>query len=80
MRGTLLERALEVSFRRAGARQPSTYSLLGEVFSKDDLSKLFPGNLGQKVSQKRKLEYFDIINKVPVHTAKSACYESVFPT
>ena len=57
MRATLLERALEVSFRRAGGnpvRQPATYSLLGEIFSKDDLSKLFPGKLSAKEAQKRK--------------------------
>ena len=71
MRVTLFERTLEVSFRRAGgnpARQPSTYSLLGEVFSKDDLSKLFPGKLSKTEADKRKLlalEYLDIINKFP---------------
>ena len=71
MRATLLERALEVSFRRAGGnpvRQPSTYSLLGEIFSKDDLSKLFPGKLSAKEAQKRKklaMEYLNIINEIP---------------
>jgi len=88
MRVTLLERALEVSFRRAGgnpARQPSTYSLLGEIFSKNDLSKLFPGNLSKKESDKRKLlamEYLDIINELPrghIRTAKIGVLRERFP-
>ena len=51
MRASLMEKALEVSFRRAGGnpvRQPSTYSLLGEIFSKDDLSKLFFGRVSAR--------------------------------
>mgnify|MGYP006137750561 CR=1 FL=1 len=88
MRATLLERALEVSFRRAGGnpvRQPSTYSLLGEIFSKDDLSKLFPGGLSQTESNKRKLlamEYLDIINEIPrghMRTAKIGMLRERFP-
>ena len=88
MRATLLERALEVSFRRAGgnpARQPSTYSLLGEVFSKDDLSKLFPGKLSTPEADKRKLlamEYLDIINELPrghARTAKLGMLRERFP-
>lgn len=85
---TLLERALEVSFRRAGgnpARQPSTYSLLGEIFSKNDLSKLFPGKLSQKEADKRKLlamEYLDIINEIPrghIRTARIGMLRERFP-
>ena len=88
MRATLLERALEVSFRRAGgnpARQPSTYSLLGEVFSKDDLSKLFPGKLSKTEADMRKLlamEYLDIINELPrghIRTAKLGMLRERFP-
>ena len=88
MRATLFERALEVSFRRAGgnpARQPSTYSLLGEVFSKDDLSKLFPGKLSKTEADKRKLlamEYLDIINEIPrghIRTAKLGMLRERFP-
>ena len=88
MRATLFERALEVSFRRAGgnpARQPSTYSLLGEVFSKDDLSKLFPGKLSKTEADKRKLlamEYLDIINEFPrghIRTAKLGMLRERFP-
>ena len=46
MRATLLEKALEKGFRQAGGnptKQPSTYSLLGGRFTKEDLSCLFPG-------------------------------------
>ena len=87
-RATLLERALEVSFRRAGGnpvRQPSTYSLLGEIFSKDDLSKLFPGKLSAKEAQKHKtlaMEYLNIINEIPrghVRTAKIGMLRELFP-
>jgi len=89
-RATLLERALEGSFRRAGgnpARQPATYSLLGEVFSKDDVSRLFPGKLSAAESEKRKkpngiLGYHQrdaacmIINALPI----LACCANSFPT
>ena len=59
------------------------YSLLGEVFSKDDLS--FPGKLSKTESQKRKLlamEYLDIINEVPrdhIRTAKLRMLRERFP-
>ena len=77
-RATLLERALENSFRRAGGnptRQPATYSLLGEVFSKIDVSKLFPGKLSATESDKRKklaMEYLDIINEMPRGAQRTA--------
>ena len=77
-RATLLERALEHSFRRAGGiptRQPATYSLLGEVFSKDDVSKLFPGKLSATESDKRKklaMQYLDIINDMPRGAQRTA--------
>ena len=41
MKATLLEKSLEKSFRVAGghpSRQPSTFSLLGGYFTKEDLS------------------------------------------
>ena len=56
MRATLLEKALEKCFRRAGGapvRQPSTYSLLGGHFTKDDLSRLFSGRLNTKQATER---------------------------
>ena len=77
-RATLLERALEVSYRRAGgnpARQPATYSLLGDIFSKDDVSRLFPGKLSATESDKRKklaMEYLNIINDMPGGAQRTA--------
>ena len=47
-------------------RQP--YSLLGEIFSNDDLSKLFPGKLSRKRLRSVKnlaMEYLNIINEIP---------------
>ena len=88
-RATLLERALENSFRRAKGnptRQPATYSLLGEVFSKNDVSKLFPGKLSAPESDKRKklaMEYLNIINEMPrgaQRTANLECRASNFLT
>jgi hypothetical protein len=79
MRATILERALEKSFRRAGGTprsQPQTYDLLGKVFTKDDLARLFSGRLNQTEARERKklaMEYLDIINTIPrcqIRTAK----------
>lgn len=42
----ILERALERTFRTAGGRadrQPPTARLLGDLFSKEDITALFPG-------------------------------------
>ena len=86
-RATLLERALEHSFRRAGGiptRQPATYSLLGE-FSKTDVSKLFPGKLSATESEKRKklgMAFLDIMNDMPrgaQHTAQLGMLREQFP-
>ena len=47
-KATLLERALERTFRNSTGkcdRQPSTYRLLGEVVPKEDLACLFKGGL-----------------------------------
>ena len=66
-----MEEALEKAFRRAGGnpvRQPSTYSLLGGYFSKEDLSRLFSGDLTVKESEARKelaLKYLKILEEVP---------------
>ena len=71
MRATLLEKALESGFRRAGGnptKQPSTYSLLGGHFTKEDLSSLFPGRMNQVQAEERKklaMKYLDIVGKVP---------------
>ena len=87
-RATLLERALEISFRRAGghpARQPATYSLLGDIFPKDDVSKLFPGKLNASESAKRKalaMEYLDIMQDIPrgpQRTAELCMLREKFP-
>jgi hypothetical protein len=44
----MLEKSLERVFRKAGGRvdrQPPTFKLLGEVLSKEDLMRLFPGKM-----------------------------------
>ena len=70
-KATILEAALEKSFRKAGGdpkRQPSTYSLLGGFFTKEDLSRLFPGRLSSKESAKRcqlAMRYLDILRDIP---------------
>ncbi len=88
MRATLLEKALEKSFRRAGGnptRQPSTYSLLGGHFTKEDLSCLFPGRLNQAQAVERKklaMKYLDIVSKIPrghVRTAELGMLRETFP-
>ena len=64
-----LERTLEKVFRAAGGmptRQPSTYSLLGGLFPKDDLSSLFCGNLSKAESEDRRvlaMKYLDVISE-----------------
>jgi Reverse transcriptase (RNA-dependent DNA polymerase) len=71
MRATLLEKALEKGFRQAGGnptKQPSTYSLLGGHFTKEDLSSLFPGRLNQTQADERKklaMKFLDIVQKIP---------------
>ena len=55
MKATRLEKSLEKSFRVAGgnpSRQPSTFSLLGGYFTKEDLSSLFPGRLNGAQAEK----------------------------
>ena len=49
-------------------KQPSTYSLLGGHFTKEDLSCLFPGRLNQTQADERKklaMTYLDIMAKFP---------------
>ena len=87
MRATLLEKALEKCFRRAGGapvRQPSTYSLLGGHFTKDDLSRLFSGRLNTKQATERKelaMKYLDIM-KLPrghIRTTQLGILRDSFP-
>jgi len=67
----LLEKALEKGFRQAGGnptKQPSTYSLLGGHFTKEDLSCLFPGRLNQAEAielKKLAMKFLDIVSKIP---------------
>ncbi len=71
MRATILEKTLEKAFRRTGGTprsQPQTYDLLGKIFTKDDLARLFSGRLSKKEGEKRKelvIEYLDIISTIP---------------
>jgi hypothetical protein len=71
MRASLLEKALEKGFCQAGGNflsQPSTFSLLGGHFTKEDLSCLFSGRLNQTQAQERKklaMKFLDIMQKVP---------------
>jgi len=70
-KATLFERALENLFRNAGGtptRQPSTYSLLGGFFSKEDLSRLFSGKLTKEQTDERKrlaMRFLDILAEHP---------------
>ena len=84
MRATLLEKALEKSFRLADGnpvKQPSTSS----VFTKQDLSCLFPGHLNHAEAEKRKklaLEFLEIKKKHPrgpVRTAELGMLPERFP-
>src|SRR3954462_6384408 len=88
MRATLLEKALEKGFRQAGGnptKQPSTYSLLGGHFTKEDLSSLFPGRLNQADAEKLKklaVSFLDIVAKIPrgsERTAELAKLRELFP-
>ena len=52
-KATILEKSLDKIFRVAGGpptRQPSSYNLLNGYFSKDDMSRLFCGNLSVAAS------------------------------
>ena len=77
-KATLIERALEKSFRHAGGvptRQPSTYSLLGGIFTKEDLSRLFPGQLSAKRAEERRklaMKYLDILRDTPRGSMRAA--------
>ena len=88
MRATLLEKALDKCFRQAGGnptKQPSTYSVLGGHFSKEDLSSLFPGKLNQADAEKLKqlaMKFLDIVAKIPrghVRTAELGKLRESFP-
>jgi len=77
-KATILEETLERVFRQAGgnpSRQPDTYSLLGCHFKKEDLSRLFPGNMTKpqtEVSKKLAMEYLDIMTKMPKNHLRTA--------
>jgi hypothetical protein len=88
MKATLLEKAIEQVFRAAGGKptpQPSTVSLLGNHFTKDDVSRLFPGDLNKKQSDDRKklaMKFLDIIQNIPrgqVRTAELGMLREEFP-
>jgi hypothetical protein len=88
LRATLLEKALEKCYRKAGGnptKQPSTYSLLGGHFTKEDLSSLFCGRLNQVEAQERKklaMTFLDIISKFPrghLRTAELGVLRESFP-
>ena len=54
-KATLLERALERVFRKAGGkpdRQPPSTRLLGDIVPKEDLAALFPGGLNLEETKK----------------------------
>jgi len=54
-KATLLERALERAFRKAGGRadrQPPSTRLLGDIVPKEDLAALFPGGLNLEETKK----------------------------
>jgi hypothetical protein len=66
-RATLLEKAIERCFHRAGGhstRQPSLYDLFGGYFKKEDLCALFPRSLTKTEADRRKrlvAEYLEIL-------------------
>lgn len=66
-RATILEKSLDKLYRKAGGvprRQPSTYSLLGGHFTKEDLVRLFPGRLDKEQTAARlklAMRYLDIL-------------------
>ncbi len=60
MRATILEKALEKSFRLTGGT--------AHVSTKDDLARLFSGRLNTKDSAERKklaMEYLNLFNTIP---------------
>ena len=77
-KATILEGTLERVFRQAGgnpSRQPDTYSLLGSFFKKEDVSRLFPGNLTMAQSTERTalaMQYMDIMTKMEGHARSTA--------
>lgn len=87
-KATILEKALEKSYRRAGGnptKQPSTYSLLGGYLSKEDLSSLFPGRLNQQEAEERQklaMKLLDIMMTIPrgqIQKAELAQLREKFP-
>jgi hypothetical protein len=81
-KATLLEKSIERVYRKAGGRverQPSTFRLLGEMFSKDDLMALFPGKMTVPEAKKNSelaLELVDALTMVP-SVKKDAIVEEI---
>ena len=77
-KATLMERALERLFRKSGGvpvRQPHTYDLFGGFFTKDDLSRLFPGGMDSTTSERNKqlaMRLLDIMRDYPRGAERTA--------
>ena len=77
-KATLMERALERLFRKSGGvpvRQPHTYDLFGGLFTKDDLSRLFPGGMDSTTSERNKqlaMQLLDIMRDYPRGAERTA--------
>ena len=80
-KATLLERALERTFRHSSGRserQPKTYRLLGEVVPTQDLAALFPGALTVEETKKNEdlgLELVDAFLMAPSARRESVIEE-----
>ncbi len=64
-KATLLERALERTFRASSGKaesQPSTSKLLGDVLCKEDLASLFPGGLTLEQTKKNQNLAIELID------------------
>ena len=75
-RATLLEKAIDRCFHRAGGhstRQPSLYDLFGGYFKKEDLCALFPRSMTKTEADKRKRlisEYLEILLRYEGRSAR----------
>jgi len=87
-KATILEKSLDKIFRVAGGpptRQPSSYNLLNGYFSKDDMSRLFCGNLSVAASDERRalaIKYLEIIFEYPrgaIQVAQLGMLREKFP-
>jgi hypothetical protein len=70
-KATVFEKALDKVFRVAGGhptKQPSTFTLLGGYFAKEDINALFSGHLTKPQTEARKalaMQYLDLITELP---------------